>query len=177
MIHRCTVVILTLLVGAVALESRAEPEYWVSVGSFRSYSDAEAAREQAGARLPDSLSIAEALLDSGLWYRVLAGPYLTPEIAGHMLEEARRQGFESPWVLIRENTLVGPIGELSGYLPDAGPAAAEQTGLEHFRLDVPGETPLDIPGFNAPVRPDEDVEHKLVSEAPENYRLNRLRRD
>lgn len=177
MIRRCAVVTLTLLLGALAPGGWADQEYWVSVGSYRSYAEAESARAAAGTRLPESFSIVEAQLDSGLWYRVLAGPYLTPEIADHMLDEARRQGFESPWILVSQTTLVGSVGEGSGYLLESGPDADDEIDFEQSRLDVPDEAPLDVPGFNAPIRPDEDIEHKLVSEAPEDFRLHRLHRD
>jgi hypothetical protein len=40
--------------------------------------------------------------------------------------------------------------------------------------NVPESKPLDIPGFNAPVLEEREVEHKLIDQAPPDYRLNRL---
>jgi len=177
MIRRCTVLVVYLLFMFFSVPGLADSEYWVSVGSYRSYSEAEAAREKAGMRLPESFSISEANLDSGLWYRVMAGPYLTKEIADHMVDEARRQGFTSPWVLMREAELVGSIDEQLGGLLSSEPTSADEIDLQNFHLDVPDEAPMDIPGFNAPTRPDTEQEHKLVDEAPSGYQLNQLHRN
>ena len=108
-------------------------------------------------------------------YRVITGPYLTLEIADHMVDEAGRLGFESPWALVRDSSATG-IG--TGYRADAPGSEPISTGeIEDFQLDVPTSASLDVPGYNAPIRTDEEVEHKLVDEAPSDYRLNRLHRD
>ncbi|MGE0623139.1 MAG: SPOR domain-containing protein [Pseudomonadales bacterium] len=177
MIRRAFHAAAILLAVVSASTSRADSEYWVSVGSYRTYEEAESAREQAGRRLPESFSIAEAELDSGLWYRVLAGPYLTQEIADHMLAEARRQGFDTPWVLVTDTLLAGPMTGYADSLLAAEPAFTEEGDTERYDVDLPSEPPMDIPGFNAPVRTDPEKDHKVVGEAPAGYGLNRLRRN
>lgn len=169
--------VITLL-GAVWVPiSRADSEYWVSVGSYRTYAEAETAREKAGARLPESFSIAEAELDSGLWYRVQSGPYLSKDIADHLVDEARRQGFTSPWVLMRKTTLAGPLEGYPAGLLEPEPVSAGAIDLERSGLDLPDSEPMDVPGFNAPIPAESEADHTLVSEAPAGYRLNRLHRN
>ena len=167
-------------------------EYWVTVGSYRSMESAEAARSEASAKLPESFTISEAQLDSGLWYRVIAGPYLTQEIAFvHIREEAVRSGFGSAWVLETSPQIVSESA--SSYSDDDyrfEPYSYDDydTGLdeaiptdrfesEGSRYSVPASEPADIPGFNAPIREDRDKEHKLISDPPEDYHLHQLNRE
>jgi hypothetical protein len=170
---------------------QAADEYWVTVGSYRSIESAEAARSKAGAQLPESFSLAEVQLDSGLWYRVIAGPYLTREIAFHIRDEAFRSGFGSAWVLatapeiVSESTASYSDDEYryESFSYDEYDTRLEE-GLstdrfesEGSRYSMPASEPADIPGFNAPIREERDKEHKLITEPPEDYRLNQLNRD
>lgn len=178
---------LGLLVLLSAGVCQAAAEYWVAVGSYRNLDTAESARTQATVQLPESFSVAQVEIDSGLWYRVLAGPYLTREIADHIRTEAMRSGFDSAWILATE---AGVVGE--GDYGLSGLSAADDYSLEEYssdlppledfetdqeRYSVPASEPADIPGFNAPVRPDHTQEHQLIEEAPEGYRLHQLNRD
>ncbi len=79
---------LGLLVLLFAVTAQAADEYWVTVGSYQTIESAEDARGKASQTLPESFGVSEVQLDSGLWYRVLAGPYLTQEIADHIRNEA-----------------------------------------------------------------------------------------
>lgn len=179
---------LGMLMALFAGLLQAADEYWVSVGSYRSIESAQAARAEASERLPETFSVSEAQLDSGLWYRVVAGPYLTQEIAEHIRDEAGRSGFQSAWVLLAAPALISASGgEYSSddysYEPPSYDTTFDQDlSSERFepdpsRYSVPASEPADIPGFNAPIREERDKEHKLITEPPEGYRLHELKRD
>jgi len=177
MIRRTLTPALLLLILLEAPASRADSEYWMCVGSYDTYTEAQAARERAGKLLPESFSIDESEVDGAVRYRVVSGPYLTQSMADHMVNEARRQGFDAPEVQARETTLAGSIDEYAGSLMDSEPTpSADQVDIKNLHLDAAEEPPMDIPGFNAPVRTETDKDHKLVSEAPAGYRLNSLRK-
>ncbi|HEY5645125.1 MAG TPA: SPOR domain-containing protein [Pseudomonadales bacterium] len=177
MIRRSLAYGISLVALLLAVLGRADDDYWVSVGSYRAFDQAQAAREQARARLPESFSVSEAMLDSGIWFRVLAGPYLTREIAEHMVEEARRQGFVSPWILAGSSSIRTDLADYGGDLLSSEPRSADEIDLDDFALDVPDADRSGVPGFAAPMRSEPEKEHILVDEAPAGYRLNRLRRD
>ncbi len=177
--------LLLLLAGSL----QAADEYWVTVGSYRTLESAEAARSQASEQLPESFGIAEAQLGSGLWYRVLAGPYLTEEIARHIRDEAVRSGFGNAWVVSTAPSLVS-APSTSGYSTDDydperytydttldDDLSSDRFDSEPSRYSMPASEPADIPGFNAPIREEREKEHKLISEPPEGYRLHELNRD
>ena len=175
---------LGLLVLLLAPFAWADAEYWVAVGSYRDLDAAESARSQASDLLPETFSVTQAILDSGLWYRVLAGPYLTREIADHMLDEAGRNGFENAWILSLDPGTVSRsfssdfdyTQEFDALSPDL-PVDPSAYQFEPAQQRVPSSEPTDIPGFNAPVRPDKGVQHKLIDKAPEGYELHKLNRD
>jgi hypothetical protein len=178
MIRRSLTPALVLLIMLVAPVSRADSEYWMYVGSYSTHEEAAAARERAGKVLPESFSIDESEVDGAMRYRVVSGPYLTQSMADHMVDEARRQGFDSPEVQARETTLAGSIDEYAGSLLDSEPAPTEDPiDIRNLHLDTADEPSMDIPGFNAPVRVETEKEYKLVREAPAGYRLNSLHRD
>ena len=177
---------LGLLVLLFAGFVQAAGEYWVAVGSYRGIETAEAARTDAAMRLSESFAIAETTLDSGFWYRVIAGPYLSIEIAEHVREEAVRSGFETAWVLDVAPVLAIDSAssaysdddyrfESYSYDSDEGFSSG---GYESntSRYSVPAAEPADIPGFNAPDREDRDKEHQLITEPPDDYQLHELKR-
>lgn len=163
---------LGLLAFLLASAAQADVEYWVSVASHKSFAAAEAAKQDASARLPETFSIKEADTGIGFYYRVVAGPYLSKEIADHMVGEAKRIGFDQAWVLMTESL----SASASDYRPnpdsatESYPAAVPRSSLQPVE-------PTDIPGFNAPDRPERDHGHNLIDEAPPGYQLHRLNRD
>ena len=179
---------LGLLALLLAGFGQAADEYWVSVGSYRTVETAEVARGQASERLSESFGVSEANLASGRWYRVIAGPYLSAEIAEHIREEAVRSGFENAWVLAMDSPFVADPGmttypdddyRFDSYsFDDSGTTySSEGYAPETPRGSVPASEPADIPGFNAPIREEREKEHKLISEPPEGYQLHELNRD
>lgn len=189
MLRRTLTTGLGLLILMLAGSVQAEDEYWVSVGSYRSIEEAEAARRDASDRLPEPFGVSEANLDSGLWYRVIAGPYLSSEIAVHVRDEAVRSGFESAWVVAMSSALASDTSatvypdddfRLDDYSFDS--TSDERFSSEAYdpntsRYSMPASEPADIPGFNAPIREEREKAHKLISEPPEGYRLHELNRD
>ena len=178
---------LGLLALLFAGASQAAVEYWIAVASYRDLDDAESARSRASEMLPESFSVSQVELDSGLWFRVLAGPYLTRDIADHILSEATRNGFDRAWMLSAEAAVVSGADytlsdpslaheyRVEDYGADLPPLEPIDTDSE--RYSVPASEPANIPGFNAPVRPDRSEEHKLIDEAPDGYQLHELSRD
>jgi hypothetical protein len=159
---------LGLLVLLLSVTARAEVEYWISVGSYQNLINAEIAQREASARLPESFSITQAETDSGFFYRVLAGPYLTREIADHMLGESRRQGFESAWILAAETGL-STLG--------SSPVDPLSTDYEYDLPTYERQDPEDLPPIELEERPDRSTDHQMIDEAPEGYNLHRLNRD
>jgi hypothetical protein len=162
-----------LLMGICLLPSvaaGAELVYHVSVGSYSNYAYAVEALEEALGGLDGSFTIEEADLPQGLIFRVIGGPYLNREVAESLSQRARELGFESPWVLERQGW--------SAMSPNTLPGE----GTESF-LTAPPElrelAPLSgssLSGSATPPPTREEVEHKLVEEAPPGYDLHRLRR-
>ncbi len=171
---------LGLLIALLAGSLHAADEYWISVGSYRSVESAETARDLAGERLSESFSVSEAEVDSGRWYRVLAGPYLNQEIAEHIRDEAVRSGFDNAWVLAADYSSLSESGTVA--YPDGEYDLDETANANRFESDrgpfsMPASEPADIPGFNVPVREERENEHKLITEPPKDYRLHELNRD
>lgn len=180
---------LGIIVLLFAARAGAEVEFWIAVGSYKDLINAERAQREASAKLPESFSITQAETDSGNWYRVLAGPYLTREIAEHMMGSARTAGFDGAWILAQESGLYGRAVYADPLLSDPGSDALlsgdtylSDPETERFEFDTPSyevtpASPADIPGFNVPERPERDKTHKLIDQAPEGYDLHRLNRD
>lgn len=74
--------------------STAPGSYKVQAGSFRHRAEAETRKAEL-ALLGVHATIEPALFDGQAWYRVLAGPYDTPEKAGAVRQALARQGIET----------------------------------------------------------------------------------
>ena len=190
MLRRSLMAGLCLLAPLFASAGQAADEFWVTVGSYQTISRAETARTEASQQLSESFGISEAQLDSGLWYRVVAGPYLSSDTASHIRDEAVRNGFGNAWVMdVTPEFISEPASTYSAdayrletysdqaYRSGLDGGAYEPVAPESSRYSVPASEPADIPGFNAPIREDRDKEHKLISEPPEDYRLHQLNRN
>ncbi len=153
-----------LVCGAAA---SAETQYWVVVGSYQEFTNAEIARDKAGDNMAESFHITPADTSRGYFYRVLAGPYLTGDIANLMVTQAQNVGFDSAWLFASEVEFEG----LSSFNSDR---YDDEFSSQLDELDEP-LSPL---GPLAPdrERPDRSYEPP-VTEIPPGYQLNRLRRD
>ena len=142
---------------------RAENEYWVAVGSYQKLTNAEQAVRDASLQLAASFTMRQVDTASGTYFRVLSGPFLSFGIANSILTQAQYMGFESPWIIARENDGSGTL--LTGKF---GEPVLNSTPLEPVELygseDTPGRT-------------ERQSEHRLVDEAPDDYHLHRLNRD
>lgn len=170
MLRRSLAYGLSLLALLTAITARGEAEYWVSVGSYKNLVNAEIAQREASAKLPESFSISEADTSLGFFLRVVAGPYLTREIADHMLGEAQRAGFSSAWILITESTL----STLPSYGSELSMPADADLNLPEYQ---PAGEPLELPTFKLEDRPERSTEHRVIDVAPDDYHLHRLHRD
>jgi hypothetical protein len=176
---RRSILVQSLLVCSLltAVHAQAEVEYWVAVGSYKDLLVAEDAQREASAVLPESFSISHADTPSGFFYRVLAGPYLTREIADHMQNEAMRLGFEGAWMLAAEAGSMST--QYSGITSFSSSESYQSRELDFDTSDYTTSfsEPGPVPRLNDSDRPEKKAEHTLVNEAPADYRLNRLRRD
>ncbi len=149
---RLLICVLSLI---VALEAAAEAEFWLSVGSYQERSNAEEALNLANALLPDPFTVTPADTSYGYFYRILAGPYQTREVAEALRIEALGVGYTGAWLLAVEPGSLSPLP--SEYLDlDALPPA---------EFDDTDRTQ------------DRDPPRTLIDEAPPDYKLNKLNRD
>jgi hypothetical protein len=157
---------LSLLAQLVTPQARGEVEFWMSVGSYQDLAYAEVARNDASSMLAESFAIDDVETHDGFFYRVVAGPYFSKEIADHLVDEARRVGFATPWAFVRESGLTT--------LPSS--TALREPELDLPELDVDSELEA-LPALELKDRPMQSSEHKLIDVAPDDYHLHRLRRD
>ena len=144
-------------------------EYWVSIASFKAMDQAENGARQASERLPDSFSVAPATTPNGFFYRVVAGPYLSREIADHMLEESRRNGYTDAWIFSEEGLSVSGLVDDSELSYSLARESEDRMPLE--MSDIPARSPQSA----APASPPQKTK-EIVQKAPEGYSFNRLRR-
>ncbi len=174
MIHRSLLYGASLVAVLLLLPAVAQAEYWITVGSFHDLDAAELTRAEATRLLPETFTVARAETDSGIWYRVLAGPYLSREIADHMRDEARRAGFEQAWILAQESGELAMAGYSGSYLSDPG---LEPAAVEPFDEGQAGMATAAEPAEGSRQAPEEKAARTLIDEAPPGYQLHRLRRN
>ncbi len=157
--------VLCCLYLLVAVNASAEPEYWVSVASTGELGIAERIQREAGERLAEPFSLEPADTHKGFYYRVMTGPFFDLDRARRLLADAQRAGFDQAWVVPRE----GGEYSLGNF---------ERTEVDDV-LDTPSDYRLSDPLPDlVPERSErEPSEHQLIEDAPEGYRLNRLRRN
>ena len=172
----------------------AHAQYWISIGAYRAVDAADELAAQATAQAGVTFSARSADTPDGGIYRVVAGPFASRSEAQARVADIHQAGFADGWI-VADGTAVP---EARGAAPQA---AAEPTlddlldtplgsdlddlSLDDWSLDddlPPIEVLLeglpDIPPVEtapATTRPSAEPAAPVV--APENYRLNRLRRD
>lgn len=154
--------LLCVLILTLASEVAAEMQYWVAVGSYQDPSFAEEARTQAAASLPQSFTITPVVTDTGYFYRVLAGPYLSQEIADDWMREAIRLGFVGAWLLAEEADQ--SIPGLSDFSTTDFPAIDDSAFDEA------------LPKLQLEERLGQQPEREVIEEAPADYFLHKLYR-
>ncbi|MCZ6618641.1 MAG: SPOR domain-containing protein [Gammaproteobacteria bacterium] len=135
----------------------ADTEFWISVASSRDMEHVEEFRVQASGRLQETLSIATADTPKGVFFRVVAGPYLSYDSAEYTLRRAQDAGYADAWIFAEE-------GYLTAY-----------RGADFDDLDLPpiGELPA---VQKLPTDPTARTPLEPVREAPEGYQLHKLLR-
>lgn len=176
--------LLALLVTSVP--AYGETNFYVALGSYADQETAEQAGREASQRLPEPYTVQGAQTGIGYMYRVLAGPYMTRELAEQTVAEARQLGFADAWLLAsQDDDLALPRVYADDLL---GEEALEQSrstdsaaSSDVYRTEAgtvrqprgptsPGAaTPPSERGSATPPAP--------VSEPPEGYKLHKLHRE
>ena len=163
-------VLLLIFVGGVALSTFAEDlvtlritdtQYWVSIGQFDQRAEAEDVSNSAQSTLREDFTVLGTTTDSGLIYRVTAGPYLTRSLAEDRVKFAQSAGYKDARLWIDRSGIGSDRPELERFDPfdeNAGPSA-------------------EIEARDAQLIRDKQPLPKLVDEAPEGYQLNQLHRE
>ena len=167
------IALFTLLIS-IAASVQAEVQYWVAVGSFSERANAEQAMDQAREQLAENFAVIGASTSVGYYYRVGIGPFMNRELAQDRLQAAKTAGFASAWL----------------WADDSSTFADSYTPLPDPVDEFPQYTPVDDAIYSAPrsydgeapLGNDEDIMRRqevpeLVEDAPESFKLNKLRRD
>ena len=167
----------------------AYAQYWVSIGAYRAGGTAEELAVEATERSGLAFSAQAADTPDGSIYRVVAGPFDSRDEAQSGAAQARDAGYADGWIVTFgmpaatraaatdttvDSLLDGPLDSI----------AVDDLSLDDWSLDddlppievllegLPDIPPAEpVPATTAPAEPVQEVV------VPENYRLNRLRRD
>lgn len=171
----------------------AHGEYWVSIGAYRAAATAETVAADATEKAGMTFSARATDTADGGIYRVVAGPFASRSEAQTRVVQAQGAGFGDGWIVTFDmaeapapttgDTAVDRLLD-APFDSDVDLIAVDELSLDDWSLDdelPPIEVLLeglpDMPPTEAaPVTttPSEPA-HEVV--VPENYRLNRLRRD
>ena len=153
----------------------ADSEYWVPVGSYQQRDTAESAARSARDILGESIAIVGASTASGFYFRVVAGPYGSRIEASDMVERAVARGFDGAWVWSRQG---GDDAEIDSYVDELldTPADTDYDAL-FDDLDLELDLELRDEGLDEEIVPTDTQLPDLIEEAPDDYKLNKLRRD
>ena len=184
------------IVAAIAILACqwAYAQYWVSIGAYRAAPAAEELASEASDRAGMAFTSRATDTPNGSIYRVVAGPFDSRDEAQAGASRARDAGYADGWVLtlatpaatrpVAVETTVDSLLDASLDSIAADDLSVDDLSLEDWSLDddlPPIEVLLeglpDIPPAEpapATTAPTEPVQEVVV---PENYRLNRLRRD
>ena len=182
----------------------AELQYWVSVGSYQQSETAQKAVTQASRQIAENFAVVGTDTAKGYFYRVAAGPFASREAAEDRVRQARGVGFPGAWLWAGEASVfesgmttmsADPATSTAYEPPSASYESDYSSGSTYSGSGTSGSGTSDYtspypegessrPGRTAE---DEAVEQdlikrrseapELVDEAPEDYKLNKLRRD
>ena len=167
----------TLLSMAVA---RAETEHWVSVGSYQTTETAERGRQLVSEDVQEPLRVMGFYTDKGYYYRVVAGPYTRREEADRVRDAARAAGVSAAWAWTGNGGTTATTGSADSN--DTLAPLDDDLNLDDLDYDVPLDLDADYYEELPPVGEEEGIRERdplpeLIEEAPENFKLNKLRRD
>lgn len=185
--------VLLLVVCSLGLAGRAwaESEFWVAVGSFQSLEGAERARDSAAQTLAEGFVITPADTPTGYYFRVLAGPYLSRGTAQDVMLRAQQEGFDGAWLLAQQagvssynsGTSSSFDGSYRSNLNTNSDSSYDRSYDRSYDTNSDsGSSLAPLPSSQTPnvgpeVQPERAPPPKLIEEAPESFRLNKLRRD
>ena len=168
--------LMVLLSCGAAAPAFAERQYWVSIASYSDPEAAEQAMAEATDKLSERLAVIGTATTKGYYYRVATGPYMTRELAEDRLISSQAAGYASAWIWSDDESAF--IGATFSADDDLG-FEEEYLFDDTFDDSLPTRTFFD----EAPSEDDADLIRKreevpeLVEDAPEGYKLNKLRRD
>ncbi len=174
---RAPTLLLVILLGFGAVSPAfAERQYWVSISSYADPDDADRAMAEASDKLSERLAVIGASTANGYYYRIATGPYMTRDLAEDRLLSAQAAGFATAWIWSAdESAFVGAtfsteddLGFEEEYLFDD--SFDDPLPTRTFQDEPPSEDEADL------IKKREEVP-ELVEDAPEGYKLNKLRRD
>ena len=174
-----------IAIATLLTANLAYGEYWVSIGAYRAVEAAEQLAVEASSEAPVAFTARVADTAEGSIYRVVAGPFATRGEAQTSAARVREAGYDDAWVAdFGAAALMAPGPSLDRTIDSAIDTDFEAS-LDDWSLDddlPPIEVLLqglpDMPAAeNAPATQLETAEPAAPVVVPENYRLNRLRRE
>ncbi|MEM7101363.1 MAG: DUF5916 domain-containing protein [Pseudomonadota bacterium] len=161
-----------------ALPSHGEFQYWVSVGSYQDESGAQKALTLAGEKLTEPFSVFGTQTPKGYFYRVASGPYFNREAAEAQVRQARELGFPGAWLWADRDEVFSTSEPFDTDLSSTYESDYDLGGSEDYTLPSYDELPLDdTEDSDSNLILEREIPEELVDEAPEGYKLNKLRRD
>ena len=157
-----------LLLLSLSLAVYADTQYWVALGSYTSLSQAETGLAELEQRAVEPLSVISADVGGLPRYRVLAGPYSTPDAAAAVRLSAGGWGVAGAWIMRTEEQ---PLSASSS--AEAPYAAMDWSSSYEDYPELDLATP---PESATELEPREKKQRTLVDEAPADYQLHKLRR-
>ena len=162
----------------------ADAQYWVSIGAYRAAQPADELAAEATERVGVAFSSRTADTTDGSIYRVVAGPFDSRDEAQAGAARAREAGYADGWIVTFSMPAATRPTAADATIDSLLDATVDSIAVDDWSLDddlPPIEVLLeglpDIPPVEpapATTAPAEPVQEVVV---PENYRLNRLRRD
>ena len=168
--------LITLFALLCFAPAQAQLQYWVSVGSYKDAEVAQRALSSANAQLTQPFSVIGTDTSKGYFYRVASGPYTDRNSAEDQVTQARALGFTGAWIWADQDDVFSgatayelPLTDDDYTLPD------DDYSLPDYEDLAP--LPLDETDSESGLIDDRNIPDELVDEAPEGYKLNKLRRD
>ena len=98
------------------VNSYAQTQYWVSVGSYENPESAERGLRNAEGKLAAAFAVVGVETGKGFYYRVASGPYASRASAQDQVGNAHALGFDGAWIWVGDdNDFSAAQTSTSGY--------------------------------------------------------------
>ncbi len=189
MIETLRRIVFFVLITTAIPAAFAQTQFWAGLGSFRDVARAERELEAARDALQDSYSIVPSETANGYVYRVLSGPLESRDEAQARIATAKAAGFGHAWLLATSDQTTGG-SSFANDAPDVYDVSSGRWQDLDDDLDSDSSYHDEITELLGPTETDDayqstpDVElrkrageQEIIEEAPEEYRVHKLRRD